>query len=574
VTAAGIERKRILFLFIVFCVWVLVVGASLVKIQVVDYVENVKKVQGQSTRTESLIAKRGTIYDRNGEILAISVKTQSAFISNRDPEEALTLLTEVKKSGIMFNTDEIRNIKKRIIKGNRFIWLKRKLTDDEFEILKDIKEAHKKKDKSPIIDFVEEYRRVYPQGNTASHILGGVGIDEQGLGGIEFHFNPAIAGKGGIVQLEQDARRKTFDLQYIEKPEEGKDIYLTIDASIQYFVEKELKMTLEKYSAPRGCVIVMNTGDGSILAMASSPDYSPEKIAGTPPAFRKNNAVSFIYHPGSTFKVLMVASALDFGICAPQEEFFCWNGEFKIKDRSISDVHPYSYLTVEGIVINSSNIGAALIGARMGKYNVMRAINNFKLGQLTGIELPGEERGIVNPVKTWSGISVYFIAYGYEVAVTPIQMIGAFNVIATNGYLLQPHIIKKIEGVYLKKEQPRPIISSGTAHRMTSIMTQVVKSGTGKSAYIEEVPVAAKTGTTKRINRSQGHSEGLRYISSFGGFFPAQNPQITMFVLVDEPKGLYYGGDVAAPLFKTIAEKLIIYLGISPAMGNKTASRL
>ena len=421
------------------------------------------------------------------------------------------------------------------------------------------------------VDFIEEYKRIYPQNVSASHILGGVGIDEQGLAGIEYELDSIIMGKGGKVEVELDARKKVFKLNYITQPVPGKDIHLTIDSSIQFFVEKELKKVVEKYQAKGGTVIIMNASDGAVLAMASYPYYRPDRIKYSSYRVLKNRAVSFLYDPGSTFKIILASSALENNICYPQQMYNCYNGVFQVKDRTIHDHKPFSRLTFEEILIYSSNIGAARIGLRLGKKRFYNKIKEFGFGCKTGIQLPSEEKGILNPLKKWTDVSVAYLAFGYEIVVTPLQMARAFNVIASGGYLVHPHILEKIGGVFYKKKSNIRVLSPSTRHRLASIMADVVKVGTGKKSKINGVDIAGKTGTAKKLKRGKYKK---CYVSSFGGFFPVQSPRITMFVVIDEPIGEYYGGDVAAPLFKSIAEKLLIYLNIFPQLDNKNEIRI
>lgn len=562
------ERKRTFLIFIFFCLWVLFIGASLVKIQVFDYGKNVSKVQAQSNRIFTPHSKRGTIYDSCGEVLAISVKAKSAFLSNKDKADSLRIFNRILRQNIRITRNEKQNIKKRIKQGDKFIWIKRKLSDTEYQRLKKIASMEGMQSD---LDFIEEYKRVYPQNATACHILGGVGIDEQGLGGIEYSLNDIIRGKDCKVKVVQDARRKAFKLQYLEKPRNGKDIYLTIDSSIQFFVEKELEATVKQHHAKSGTVIVMDSRDGAILAMAGFPNFNPIDLKYTSPWVIKNKAISFLYHPGSTFKIILAATALEQNICSPQQSFFCYNGVYKVKDQVLTDDKPYDHLTFEEIIIYSSNIGAARIGEQLGRKKYYEGIERFGFGTQTGLHLPAEERGILNPLRKWSGVSLDFLAYGYEIAVTPIQMTRAFNVIASGGYMLQPYIVKAIDGVVLKRAAPRKILSPGTVVRMKTIMEEVVKRGTGQSTRIEGIHIAGKTGTTKKITKNK---RIMHYVSSFGGFFPAEQPQITMFIVIDEPKGEFYGSEVAAPLFKSIAERLLIYLKIFPEVDKPNEIRL
>ncbi len=561
------ERNRAFILFIVFSIWVLFIVYKLVKIQVFDYTKYISKVKSQCNRIFSLHPKRGTIYDCNGDVLAISIKTKSAFLSNKDKKESMKIYRLLSKK-ISLTNGERKNIKKRINKDRKFIWIKRKLEDREYKKLKKIKNDLSSKS---TLGFVDEYKRIYPQKTLAAHALGGVGVDEQGLCGIEYSVDSLIRGKGGKVKVLIDARGKIFEIEYLKQPVAGKDIFLSIDSSVQFFVEKELKRTVEKFRAKRGSVIVMNSRDSSILAMASYPFYDPSRIKYTSQRVLKNAAVSFLYDPGSTFKIILASSALENGVCYPQQVFNCYNGIFHIKNRTIYDVHPYDKLTFEKIIINSSNIGAARIGLRLGKEKYYRTLKSFGFGSKTGINLPAEEYGILNSLKRWSNISVAFLSFGYEIAVTPIQMVRAFNVIASGGYLIKPNILKGVDRIVLPEVRKVKILSSSTRHIMTSIMIEVVNTGTGKQAKIEGIDIAGKTGTAKKLKN--GRYEDC-YVSSFGGFFPAQDPRITMFIVIDEPKGKYYGGEVAAPLFKRITKRLLIYLNIFPELDKRNEIRI
>lgn len=556
------EHKRVFVLFVFFFLWVLFVCASLVRIQVFNYSKNVSKVRAQSSRIFTVNSKRGTIYDSEGEVLAISVTAKSAFLSNKNDTQSLALFKSIRRQ-IRLTADERKNIEARIRRSEKFIWIKRKLPDDEYAKLEKIKETNRS---SSVLDFVEEFRRVYPQDTTACHILGGVGIDEQGLYGIEYALDSTIKGMEGEARVTLDARQKAFRLSYLTEPLPGKDVYLTVDSSIQFFVEKELRETVEHYNAKGGTVIVMDAEDGAVLAMASYPYYHPERVKYIPAKEVKNRAVSFLYPPGSTFKIILASTALELNTCSPQQVFNCYNGLYKIKDREITDVHPFSKLSFEDIIIQSSNIGAAKIAERLGRKKYYEGIMKFGFAERTGILLTGEERGIFSSLKDWTGVSLQFLAHGYEINVTPLQMARAFNVIASGGYLVEPYLVKKIDGVFLKPNRKVQVLSPGTVHRMTAIMTEVVESGTGTKTQIPGIKIAGKTGTSKKI-RKIGNTP--RYVPSFGGFFPAGNPRVSIFVVIDEPKGAYYGGDVAAPLFKSIAEKLSIYLRIFPELDNK-----
>jgi cell division protein FtsI/penicillin-binding protein 2 len=548
-------KRRFFALSILFFLWIFLIVFRLFNMQVLDYTTYMGKVKAQTSRIEELHSKRGTITDRNGEILAISLQSKSAFISNKDIALSLAVFAKFCVLLPLSRSQKI-NIVKRIRRGEKFIWLRRKLTDDEY---RKVRLLALQAETAGTIDFLEEYRRVYPQRRIASHVLGGVGIDEQALGGIETSLDSAIKGHGGRLKVMIDARKKIFQFKYLEPPVTGRDIHLSIDSGLQFFVERELAGAVEKYRAAGGAVIVMRSRDGQVLAMASHPDYDPEAIWKTPLPVLKNKAISFLYDPGSTFKIVLAASALENRICGRQETFDCHNGVYTVHDRQITDVHPFARLSFDDVIIQSSNIGAAQIGQRLGGERYARTISRFGFGRRTGILLPAEEYGIVHPLQQWSGVSLAFLSFGYEIAVTPLQMATAFNVLAAGGVFVRPEI--------LRDETPDPgreqVISAACREHVIEIMTAVVKRGTGKKAGIDGMDIAGKTGTAHKVKMGK---YGGSHVSSFGGFFPAHDPQVTIFVMIDEPEGLYFGGDVAAPLFRAIAEKAMLHLGCLPKL--------
>ncbi|MEN8153614.1 MAG: penicillin-binding protein 2 [Acidobacteriota bacterium] len=560
------ERRRALIVFGFFLVWVLLTVGALVKTQVFNYSKYLSKIKNQSSRIFSLHPKRGTIYDANGDILAISISSKSAFLTNKNKNQSMKIYKSV-IGKIYLNTREKLKIRKRIYAGKNFIWIKRKLTENDYNALSSIK---RKGDISKL-EFIDEYKRIYPQKKIASHVLGGVGVDEQGLSGIEFSLGSVIKGKGGKVDVQLDARNQIFKLEYLEKKIPGKNLYLTLDSTIQYFVEKRLEETIKKYKAKGGAVIVMDSKKGSILAMASFPNYDPARIKYISPGILKNNAISFLYYPGSTFKVILATSAIENKACGTGQIFNCYNGVYQINDLKIYDVHSYDKLSFKDVIIYSSNIGAAKIGEKLGEKKYYRDIKKFGFGKTMNLRLPAKERGILNPVEKWSNSSVAYLAHGYEIFVTPLQMIRAFNVIASGGFLVEPRILESINGVRFKNMGKKRIISRSTAKKIANIMSDVVKVGTGKKAAVEDIRIAGKTGTAKKYRKGKFRK---LYVSSFGGFFPAEDPEITMFVVINEPVGAYYGGDVAAPLFREISKRLIINLNISSKEEKLRAVRL
>jgi len=560
------ERRRVIIVFFSFAAWVVLILGVLVKLQVFNYGKYTQKIRNQSNRIFSLHPKRGTIYDQHGDILAISILSKSAFISNKDKGESGKLYGRFADKISLTYRGKL-DIRKRISAGKHFIWVKRKLSDSEYKKIKNINKG----EFSSKVGFVDEYKRIYPQKRVASHILGGVGIDEQGLSGIEFSLDSVIMGKGGKVDAQLDARSQIFSLEYLETEIPGKNLYLTIDLPVQYFVEKKLQETVKKYKAKGGSVIVMDSVNGSLLAMASYPKYDPSAISSTKPSVLRNNAVSFLYYPGSTFKVILASSALENDVCSPDQMINCYNGEYSMNDLKIQDVHPYSSLSFRDVIVYSSNIGAAQIGIKLGNRRYYTAIKKFGFGNELEIRLPAVEKGIVNPLSRWNRYSAAYVAHGYEIYVTPLQMIRALNVIASGGYLIEPKILKSIDGVLFRNKRPRRIISEETASIVKNIMVDVVDIGTGKKAGLSDLSIAGKTGTAKKYK--MGKFRKL-YVSSFGGFFPVDDPKISVFIVIDEPKGLFYGGDVAAPLFREIAKRVIMSLNMGSEISENPGVRI
>lgn len=548
------ERRRVSVVFFIFLIWLTAVLIMLVKIQVFGFTKYLEKIKSQSNKILTLHPKRGTIFDRNKDVLAISILSKSLFITNKDKKSSLKLLNKIGKN-IIIKKSKKRKIRNRINSGKNFIWIKRKLTENEFAKTKSINPGKY----ISKYDFIDEYKRIYPNRELSGHVLGGVGVDEQGLAGIEFSLDSVIKGKGGKISAQMDARSKIYKFDYIRERVPGKNLYLTIDSTIQFFVQEELKKTIKEFNAKSGSVIVMNSKDGSILAMASFPYYDPSNISYTKNSNLKNNALSFLYYPGSTFKIILAASALKRGVCSLDRMIRCYNGSFSINNLKITDDHPHSELTFNDVIVFSSNIGAAQIGLKIGNNRLYNDIKNFGIGAPLLIRLPAKEKGILNPLSKWDRYSAAYISYGYEVYVTPIQMIRAFNIIASGGYLVEPKILKSIDGVLFKKGERRRIVEKSTSWKLVNVMVDVVQRGTGKKASIPGIRIAGKTGTAKKYKNDKFRD---LYVASFGGFFPAENPKITMFVVIDEPKGSYYGGDVAAPLFKRIAERIILVKGV------------
>jgi len=563
--------RRVGLVSFLLCGWVFYIAVTLVKVQILNYEKFKEKIKSQRNRIVTFHPKRGTIYDARGRILAISLETRSAFIHNAhlEPRRALEIVRQA-KNRLGLSNSRCARIHKYIRRGDSFIWLLRKLSDHEYQELSEL-QAEVNRDLGPgaegcRIDFVEkdEYRRVYPRGSLLAHVLGGVGIDEQGLAGFEYAQDEKIKGKGGKKLIMVDAKNRPFENRFLEAPVFGQDYYLTVDLTIQYFVEKELRRGMLENQARAATAIVMESRTGDILAMANLPTYDPARISETPLSVVRNNAIQFVYEPGSTFKVILGALALKNKITSPAEKVYCHNGSLVIQGETIHDHHSFGTMTFEEVIINSSNIGAAKVGMRFDREQFFQGIREFGLGERPFIQLPGKEMGLLKEPRYWSSVSPGFISHGYEIAVTPLQLLKAVNVIAAGGIRIAPNIIQRPRDEQVRSRSR--VISARVCERMTDILKKVVKEGTGQQAGIRGLAIAGKTGTAKK-NVDGKYVD--QYIASFVGFFPAEDPQVTMIVLFDQPRGNFYGGDVAAPVFKRICERLIIYRNILPAQNRR-----
>ena len=561
-----VKRKiyiRITLLILVAFVWMGLVLWRLVSLQVYQREHLAQRGKIQRERTIKLNPKRGLIYDRQGKELAVNVELTSIYaipteITN--PSQTAAKLAEIlpmKRS----------TLEERLHSEKSFVWIERKV---EPELSQRVREL-----KLPGIGFLKEDKRFHPQRKLASHLIGFVGVDNQGLNGLEHLYDLEIRGKPGMELTLIDAKRRDFLPEGItrKEPTYGSDIVVNIDAIIQYIAEKELAETVRTTRAKGGSVVIMDPRSGEVFAIANQPDYDPNNFARYPKTSWRNRAVTDIYEPGSTFKILLLAIALEEKAVGLDDHFYCGEGGIEVAGSFIRDHKPYGVLSTSQIIEYSSNVGAIIIGNRIGKERLYHHIRRYGFGEKTGIDLPGESRGIVNPIRKWSGVSVSSISIGQEICVTPVQLLTIASAIANDGYVMKPRVVKKVlsrRGEVLKEFPPEPvrqIISPQTAQQLLNIMIAVVERGTGTAAQLPGYLVAAKTGTAQKFDPVAQSYASDKHIASFIGFLPADDPLISMLVMIDEPQGSYYGGEVAAPLFKRIAQQLVKYLRIPPRQG-------
>lgn len=555
-------RFRIYMVLICFLLFFTALAIRAFQLQILqgEYLRTL--AEKEYTKTVRLAKDRGVIYDRHKEILAISSYAYSIFA---DPTQITDpYLVACKLSTILkLNSRKLLN---NLEKKRSFVWVKRQVTDRGAEEVKRLKIKG--------IHFLRENRRYYPDVYLACHLLGFAGVDAQGLEGLELTYDRYLKTKTGYSNAMRDALgRRIYSELDVGYSVQGHDLTLTIDKRIQHITEMSLKKAFQNTQAKGAMAIVMNPKTGEILAMANYPPFNPNTFLKYPPSLRRNRIITDTFEPGSTFKVFLIAGALEEGTIKPSDMFFCENGGYCIKGTStiIKDVHQHGWLSGSDIIKFSSNIGAVKIGQTLDSSCLFRYIKAFGFGEKTGIDLPGEVRGFINPPVKWSKVEKHYIAFGYGISTTALQLLSAFSAIANDGVLMRPFVVKEIinnGGKTIKRFAPhvvRRVVSSKTARDVTSILEGVVeKNGTGTMAFLEGYRVAGKTGTARKAEPGgKGYSKG-RYVASFMGFAPAEDPKIAVLVVIDEPKGVEYGGVVAAPVFKEITQKTMVCLNIPP----------
>ena len=503
---------------------------------------------------------RGTIFDRNGNELATNLVVESVFVVPQEVRDR-KYTSKVLASALGQNYDRVY---KEVSSNKQFAWIKRKASTDEI--------IHLKKAALSGVRFRSEQKRFYPKRELAANVIGFVGTDDYGLAGIEQTYQGKLKGMVYSQPIKQDGRgRNIQNLGSLSRSNLGNyDLMLTLDEVIQFTTEYHLTKQVERYKADSGMAVVMNPNSGEIYAMANVPQFNPNNYNKFTPETRRNNTVVSSYEPGSIFKPIVAAAALDNGIAQPEDEFFCENGSFKIGGRNIGEAenHEYGSLSMQQIIAKSSNIGAIKIAQKLGKDSFYEYIRKFGFGEKTSIRLPGVSSGQLRKRKNWSERSLASISFGQEIAVTPLQMVVALSAIANGGTLMEPHIAKALmrDGKIIKEIKPkkiRRVISEKTSRQMMEILKFVVKNGTGKKAAIDGFEVAGKTGTAQKyIAETQSYSK-TEFISSFIGYAPADNPRLAILVMIDNPKGRHWGGVVAAPVFVKIAEKSLRHLNVT-----------
>lgn len=547
-------NKRLYLLGAILVLWAGAISLRLVYLQIFRYGDFEQRAQRQQQRTTEVAAKRGVIYDRAGRELAMSISVDSVFAVPADIPDLAGTISLVAR----ITRDDPRELLARCKAARTFCWLARKA---DAEIADRIRSMNLRG-----IYFQKESKRFYPKRELAAQVLGYVGMDDEGLSGIERADDDELRGKPGRMLISVDARRKWFGS--VEKqPDPGENVVLTIDEKIQYIAERELETAMRETHAESGTVVVENPKTGEILALANRPTFNPNLARDITPQKLKDHAVSDVYEPGSTFKVVTIAAALEEKLTHPSEVFDCQMGSIVINGMRIRDSKPHGLLTVAGILAESSDVGAIKIALRLGEERFYKYIRAFGFGQHTGIELPGETRGLSKPLNRWSKVSIGAISMGQEIGVTPLQLVGMISTIANDGIWVAPRIVAGTteprgtpQMVAFHPGVQRRVISPMTAAQMKQMMQGVVLHGTGKKAILEGYSSAGKTGTAQKVDPSTHAYSHTKYVASFAGFAPINDPAITVAVILDSAVGLHQGGQVSAPVFQRVTQQVLEYL--------------
>jgi len=500
--------------------------------------------------------RRGTIYDTNLKPQAINVARDSLYacpleISKKDKEKIISQLASILNVSRQY-------LEERLSRKKNFVWLARKISPQQRKKIEDLGIEG--------LGFIKESKRCYPNDYLLSHVLGFAGLDNVGLEGIELYYDEYLRGEKGFAFFLRDARQKKLDL--IEKmipARDGNDLVLTIDEVIQYIVEQQLNKLIKTSHAKAASIIVINPSTGAILAMANWPTYNLNEPDNTSEDKRRNRAICDLFEPGSVFKIVTAAAALEEKKVMEKERFFCENGAYQVATHILHDHQPHGWLSFQEVIEQSSNIGTTKVAQRLGQDILYHYIKLFGFGNKLGIDLPGEIGGMIKEPRFWSKISISAIPIGQEVGVTALQLVSAISVIANGGKLMRPYLVRQIQDKYgqkIKEFSPtviREVISLDTTNRLKKILMGAVERGTGKLAKVEGINVAGKTGTAQKLEPNGTYSHH-KFVASFAGFAPVEDPLIAVVVVVDEPHPYYFGGVVAAPVFKNIVKEVIPYL--------------
>jgi cell division protein FtsI (penicillin-binding protein 3) len=554
-------KKRVMVFLAIVLLWQLAVLGKVLYLKVVraDFYEQLARAQKEDI--VRVPATRGRILDCHLETLAASVPFESVYVYTPEvSDKAKTARALAKTLGL-----EARQIQLKLDGNLKFRYIKRFVTPDEAKMVQALHLDG--------VGTLSENRRIYPNGRLAAHVLGTVslaGDSETGLEGLEKYYERHLAGQPGELYIQKDGKSKVLTTTTLTPPEPGQTLILNIDSGIQHIAQRELAAGIEKYQAASGMVLIMEPHTGRILALADWPDFDPNSLKGTPAANLRNLAVERYFEPGSTFKIVTAAGALEENLTSPEEVIYCGNGFISLSGHIIRDHKPFQNLTFTEVITNSSDVGAIKLGLRLGEETLHRYICSFGFGERTIVDLPAEEPGYVRKPSNWSSISIGAVSMGQEVGVTGLQMLRAMAVIANGGYLVHPMVADRIldrNGRLIQRFEPDKIriLSDRTAGILRDALTLTVEKGTARKAAVIGYAIAGKTGTAQKIDPETRTYSKTNYVSSFIGFAPANDPQFVAAVIFDSPRPYYHGGDVSAPVFAEIARNILLLKKVQPS---------
>jgi cell division protein FtsI (penicillin-binding protein 3) len=558
-------RLRLMLVALTISLWSAGIGVRLVQLQVLGRASFARQAARQSERTITLDPRRGPILDRSGRQLAVSVDAESIYAVPQDIDDPQRTAAALARA-LELDASAKKDLVAQLQRNRAFVWVRRKLDPATAQRVRDLQLDG--------IGFLTENRRYYPKRELASHIVGYVGLDNIGMSGIEYAFDEEIRGREAKVVVQTDARRRPVGVT--EKPStEGRTIVLTIDESVQYAAESELDRAMLETGSLSGAIVVLDPRSGELLALANRPTFNPNRFGAYPSSKWRNRAVADAYEPGSMFKIITAAAALQEKVVDPDEVLDCGHGVVEIAGIEIHDHAVFDQLRFREVIAHSSDIGIVRVAQRLGRENFNRYMRDFGFGATTGVDLPGESSGLLRPPAKWSALSLASLSFGQEVGVTALQMTMATGVVASGGYLMKPMVVRQVEdatGNVAKAYKPvavRRVLAPDTVDTLTDLLKGVVREGTGKKAAVPGYFVAGKTGTAQKVDAS-GRYSMIDHVASFVGFVPASRPALVILVSLDSPRGpRNEGGDVAAPVFARVAERSLRHLQIPPDAADR-----
>ncbi len=555
-----VSDRRIRVLVVLFALLLALALGRAAWLQAVQSTSLDAQADAQAQRTVLTKPRRGTIYDRNGRELAIGELTTTVFANPQEINDPVAV-AEIVAADLDLSEEHVLELLSDTERG--FVYLARKAEPARAARLEERGLAG--------IGFESEERRIYPQRGVASEVVGFAGLDNKGLEGIERHYDELLSGRAGKSTVLADPYGRTINVLDEDPVREGHDLYLTIDHRLQLRVERLVRRARGYWKAQAVTAIVMNPHSGAILSMVVEPGFDPSQNVEVGPDERRNRAVTDSYEPGSTFKVVTVSAVLEEGIHKPSSSFNL-EPQIDVADRTIGEVERRGaeVMTVSEILARSSNVGTITLALNLGSPKLEEWIQRFGFGRQTGIDYPGEVKGIVLPRAEWSGSTIGNVPIGQGISVTPVQMAALYSSIANGGKLVKPRLVERIDGREVEAVKPERarIMTTKTARQVTRMLERVVSGGSGSKAAVSGYRIAGKTGTAAKVEPTGLYSK-VRYVASFIGFAPADEPRLVVFVSVDEPKGAIFGGAVAAPLFSQIAQAALTHLEVAPGGGSR-----